>query len=90
MSGNEVVDNRRRVPCPISRSEFMASAVAIPVDVMGKKLSAEVDDFKPDDSGRSAFGWICKESGAIQFGDISVPVTIKIQIACVGSKDASP
>lgn len=94
MSANEVVEQRKVKPCPISRSDFMASAAPVEVVFAGQKLFAQPKDFRPGADGKASFGFHAHGKSAVTFGSgddvLVVPVQVNVLITCIGSKDAAP
>ena len=71
-------------PCPISRADFQAKAVAITIDIGGVPLTAEPREFST-----GSFGWYVNGKASIQVEGKAVPVQVGMNLIVVGSKDAA-
>jgi hypothetical protein len=69
-------------PCPVSRSEFLANAKPLSVNVNGVPLMAEVKEFST-----GSLGWYLNGKSTIDVGGKIVTVQIGMNLTIVGSKE---
>jgi len=68
--------------CPVSRSEFLANAKPVSVNVNGVPLTAEVKEFST-----GSLGWYLNGKSQIEVAGKVVTVQIGMNLTVVGSKE---
>ena len=71
-------------PCPISKSDFMAKAEPLKVDVAGTMMTAEPRDF-----ATGSFGWYLSGKVSVTVDGKPLSVQIGANLIVVGSKEAA-
>jgi hypothetical protein len=70
-------------PCPISRSDFVAKAEPVKVDVAGTQMTAEAKEFST-----GSFGWYLTGKVTIVVDGKPLSVQVGANLTVVGSKEA--
>lgn len=72
---------RKKTECPLTKEEFVEAAEALPININGAILTAEVKEYKT-----GSFGWFCNGKLTIMVGDKPVKVQLGLTMTAVGSK----
>lgn len=72
----------KKTTCPVSRSEFRASAKPVTVTIGNVPLIAEVKEFST-----GSLGWYLNGKTTIEIGGKAVSVQIGMNLTIVGSKE---
>jgi hypothetical protein len=75
----------KKTTCPITRSQFKASAKPIAVTIGDQKFDAEVKEFST-----GSLGWNINGKITVEVGGIRVPVQVGMNLTVVGSKELPP
>ncbi len=72
----------KKTSCPVSREQFREKAKAVPVEIAGSKLIAEVKEFST-----GSLGWYLNGKVNIEVDGVPVSVQIGLSLTIVGSKE---
>lgn len=72
-----------KTPCPISKTDFMAKATAVTIDVGGTPMVAEPREFST-----GSFGWYLTGKATLTVDGRPLSVQVGCNLAVVGSKEA--
>jgi hypothetical protein len=70
-------------PCPVSKTDFMAKAEPLKVDIAGSTMTAEPRDF-----ATGSFGWYLSGKVTVNVDGKPVSVQVGANLIVVGSKEA--
>jgi hypothetical protein len=70
-------------PCPVSKTDFMAKAEPLKVDISGSPMTAEPRDF-----ATGSFGWYLSGKVTVNVDGKPVSVQVGANLIVVGSKEA--
>ncbi len=71
-------------PCPISKTDFLAKAEPLKVEVAGQTMTAEPKDF-----ATGSFGWYLSGKVSVNIDGKPVSVQVGANLIVVGSKEAA-
>jgi hypothetical protein len=69
--------------CPVSKTDFLAEAEPVKVEIAGMTLTAEPKEFSTN-----SFGWYLNGKVTITVGGKQLPIQVGANLTVVGSKDA--
>ncbi len=72
-----------KTPCPISKTEFIAKATAVKIDIGGVPMVAEPREFST-----GSFGWYLTGKATLTVDGKPLQVQVGCNLAVVGSKEA--
>lgn len=72
-----------KTSCPLTASQFSATAAPIVVTINGQSMLASVKEFST-----GSFGWYLTGKTVLDVGGKAVPVQVGMNLTVVGSKEA--
>jgi hypothetical protein len=72
-----------KLPCPISREDFLKLAQPVEIDVAGTKMTATPRQFST-----GSFGWYLTGKATLMVNGQPIPVQVGTNLTVIGSKDA--
>lgn len=71
-------------PCPMSKTDFLAKAEPVKVEIAGFTMMAEPKEFST-----GSFGWYLTGKVQVTVGGQPLPVQVGANLTIVGSKEAA-